>query len=166
MTLYKARLLPSWTEHLSLQQQSVLILALRGPDGIAKDHPCKDVQRAYRGSVVMAGRFGRMLDWGEHADDFMSMGLIAGSGDWAGAVGRFFRTVDSLPHHFYAHLMHGAQVLGYKHPEIRIAARWKSFYGLCAEDLHLTAETEEEMDQRLGDWGRVDWPNASTLVEG
>jgi hypothetical protein len=166
MTYHKAPLLPGWVSYLSLPQQSVLILALRGPDGAAKNHPCKDVQRAYRGSVVVAGRFGRMLEWGEHADSFMSMALIADSQRWSEAVGRFFNEVDSLPHHFYAHLMHGAQILGYKCPHPDLRGRWSQFYRLCVVDLHLRAESEAEMDERLGDWGRKDWPNAETLIRG
>jgi hypothetical protein len=37
-----------WMDDLPMQQQSVVVLATRGPDGVAKHHPCKDVVRAYR----------------------------------------------------------------------------------------------------------------------
>lgn len=166
MTYHKARLLPDWMSGLSLQQQSVLVLALRGPDGIPKHHACKDIQRAYRGSVIQAARFGRMLEWGEAADSFMSLEIIADPGAWELAVARFFREIDALPHHFIAHLAHGAQILGHKHPDWRFQSRWLGFYERWCDDLHVNRENEAQMDQRLGDWGRTDWPNASTLVEG
>jgi hypothetical protein len=166
MTLHKARLLPDWMSYLSLQQQSVLILALRGPDGAGKDHPCKPIQRAYRGSVIQAARFGRMLEWGEKADSFMSLDEIADDLIWGTRTAHFFHEIDSLPHHFTAHLAHGAEVLGCKHPDQRFRVRWLGFYRRWCEDLHVNPETEAELDQRLGDWDREGWPNASTLVRG
>ena len=42
---------PTWCTMLPLQQQSVLFLASRGPDGVAKVHPCKPVIIAYRATV-------------------------------------------------------------------------------------------------------------------
>ena len=151
-------LLPDWMLELPLQQQAVLLLAARGPDGIAKSHPCKDIQRAYRGSVMRAGRFGRMLRWGEKADSFMGMDLIANEVLWTAAVKQFFHEVDSLPHHFTAHLAHGAQVLGYKHPEYMARIRWLGFYLAWCEDLHVRPELERDMDTRLSDWDQAEWP--------
>jgi len=148
---------PEWCTALPLQQQSVLLLAARGPDGIAKDHPCKEIQRAYRGTVFLAAKYGRLLKFGEKADSFMSLNVFADPDGWAAAVKAFFHTVDSLPHHFVMHLMHGAQILGYKHPDNRFAERWRQFYCMACEDMHLTEETEEEMDRRLSDWMRKLW---------
>jgi hypothetical protein len=62
---------PPWCVELPLQQQSVLFLAGRGPDGLAKSHPCKAIHVAYRGTIFMAGKYGRMLEWGEKADSFL-----------------------------------------------------------------------------------------------
>lgn len=148
---------PEWCRKLPLQQQSVLFLAARGPDGIDKTHPCKDVQRAYRGTVFRAGRYGRCLYWGERADSFMSLDLFGQDLEWADIVKRFFLTVDSLPHHYLMHLLHGAQILGYKHPDEKFRKRWREFYERGVEDLHLHPETEEEMDARLADWERKEW---------
>jgi hypothetical protein len=148
---------PDWMAGLTMQQQSVLILAARGPDGIAKLHPCKDVVRAYRGTVLKAARYGRLLKWGEIADSFMSMDLIADRHSWMRIVKAFFGVVDSLPHHYYLHLAHGAEILGYKHPDIDVRGAWNWFYLKCCEDMHLTPETEDEMDARLSDWDQNEW---------
>lgn len=148
---------PEWMASLTMQQQSVLVLAARGPDGIAKVHPCKDIVRAYRGTVLKAARFGRLLRWGEIADSFMSMDLIADRHSWARAMKAFFEVVDSLPHHYYLHLAHGAEILGYKHPDLDVRAAWNWFYLKSCEDMHLTPETEEEMDNRLSDWNKEAW---------
>jgi hypothetical protein len=144
--------LQTWVQDLpSLREQSVLMLALRGPDNIGKSHPCKDVQRAYRATVMLAS-YGRPLKWGEAADSFMSMDLIADYDAWTKAVIAFFRDVDQLPHHFTMHLMHGAEIIGYKHPDIQIRSRWSDFYRRATLDMHVTPETEFAMDIRLADF--------------
>jgi hypothetical protein len=149
---------PTWVLDLPLQQQSVLLLAARGPDGVEKHHPCKDVQRAYRATVFLAARLGRLLEFGEHADTFMSLGsFFADLEAWNDTVCTYYDHVDSLPHHFHMHLMHGAEILGYKHPDKRFRTRWGYFYAMGCKDLNLTPETEAQMDARLSDWNREDW---------
>ncbi len=66
-----------------------------------------------------------------------------------------FRFVeDELPLHYYTHLMHGAQVLAYKHPGALYRARWLHFYFNCCEYLHTPLESMNAMDGRLSDFGR------------
>lgn len=90
---------PEWCRSLPLQQQSVLLLASRGPDGIAKFHPSKVIQRAYRATVFMAARYGRMLKFGEKADTFMSLEIFGSDAAWKQAVKEHFDHQDDLPHH-------------------------------------------------------------------
>lgn len=154
----KVSVQPEWCRSLPLQQQSVLLLlASRGPDGIAKFHPSKVIQRAYRATVFMAGRYGRMLKFGEKADTFMSLEIFGSDAAWKKAVKEHFDHQDDLPHHFIMHLMHGVQILGYKHPDPKFRARWNAFYLEMVEDLHLYPEPEVLMDKRLSDWGRRHW---------
>lgn len=148
---------PEWCLNLPIQQQSVLLLAARGPDGIAKAHPCKDIHRAYRASVLIAARYGRSLTLGENADSFMSLHLMRDPVTWHSAVTAFFEHADDLPHHYYMHLIHGAEILGYKHPCRNIRAYWHQFYTRCVAELHMNFETEEQMDARLSDWDRKHW---------
>jgi hypothetical protein len=148
---------PPWCTALPLQQQSVLLLAARGPDGVGKLHPCKAVVRAYRGCVLVAAKYGRSLAWGEKADTFMSLDRFADVSHWASDVDAFLDHHDSLQKHYIAHLMHGAEILGYKHPDVRFRSKWSNFYSAMVEVFHLNPETEAEMDKRLGDWGREFW---------
>lgn len=148
---------PEWCVTLSLQQQSVLILASRGPDGVGKSHPCKAVQRAYRATVLVGARVGRLLEYGERCDSFMCLERFGIDGCWNEDVYRFFEDIDDLPHHYLLHLMHATEILGYKHPDIRFRKRWREFYTEFAKNMHLTIETEQEMDERLGDWDRKYW---------
>ena len=46
--------LQPWVGHLTLMQQSVLIAAVRGPDGIRKDHPVKLLCRYLRRSFMLS----------------------------------------------------------------------------------------------------------------
>lgn len=155
-----------WISEIPMQQQSVLVLALRGPDGIRKHHPCKDVLRAYRASVLKAAYYGRSLRWGEKADNFMSMDLIAVDEAWNLAVKAFFDHIDEIPHHAYLHFVHGAQILGVHHPDARIARRWHEFYLRCCANMSMNPETRDEMMRRLGDWDRVHWDgDASAVVD-
>ena len=146
-----------WATALPLQQQSVLLLALRGADGTPKHHPHKAVQRAYRASVLVAAKYGRPLRWGEKADSFMGLDHFADRGLWECDRTDFFGACDELPSHFVSHLMHGAEILGYKHPDERFRDRWREFYLSLVSSLHLQPETEAQMDARLGDWGRESW---------
>ncbi|MFK3857783.1 hypothetical protein [Agrobacterium pusense] len=148
---------PEWMFDLPMQQQSVLVLAARGPDGVRKNHPMKDIQRHYRATVLKAARYGRPLATGEPADSFMSLEFIVDERKWLQVQKAYFEHIDEIPHHFHMHLMHGAEILGYKHPDLLMRDRWKQFYFNCCDDAHLPPETEEDMDKRLSDWNRKHW---------
>jgi hypothetical protein len=152
---------PRWMLDLPLQQQSVLLLACRGPDGVRKFHPCKPVVLAYRATCFLAAYFGRPLAFGEGADTFMSLDRFAADNLWRADVKSYFDTVDEIPHHYHLHLIHGAEILGYKHPDERFRSRWNAFYIRACDDAHMNVETEEEMDSRLSDWGRMNWDDAA-----
>lgn len=85
------------------------------------------------------------LNHGTHQDPREPTGQIDGF------VGTYLRHVDELPHHFQLHLMHAAEILGYKHPDPDVNGFWRAFYLAIVKDAHLRPETEETMDHRLGD---------------
>lgn len=151
-----------WLFGLTMQQQSVLVLACRGPDGIAKFHPTKVLVARYRATVLKAAYLGRPMRVDE-GDDTTFMTLLHFSEDehWSAITKDFFEHVDSLPHHYYMHLMHGAQIAGYKHPVETFRYRWNEFYLDCCHDLHLAPEMELQMDRRLSDWDRRYWSAAA-----
>lgn len=148
-----------WLRDLTMQQQSVLVLACRGPDGIGRFHLTKGVVQHYRASVLKAAKTGRALLPGETEGSsiFMTLGNFDNDGIWRSNVDGFFNSVDGIAHHYYMHLMHGAEIIGYKHPEELFRKRWEEFYLRCCEDLHLYPETEQAMDERLNDWDRAHW---------
>ena len=147
-----------WMYPLPMQQQSVLVLACRGPDGIAKFHPCKEIVARYRATVFKAAYLGRAMRIDEGDDTtFMTLRNFSDDAIWHAMVREFFHHVDSLPHHYYLHLAHGAEIIGYKHPVELQRKRWLGFYHRSCDDMHLYPEGEAEMDSRLSDWQREHW---------
>lgn len=154
-----------WTENLSFMQQSVLISAVRGPDGIRKDHPVKILCRWLRRSFLLSAFDKRAL----------TNPYEPGGGSFTGpcrnelvtsiehATELYLRHVDELPHHFQLHLMHAAEILGYKHPDVLAREWWNNFYLKIVNDAHLRPESEQEMDKRLGD-NEADWKNAESVI--
>jgi hypothetical protein len=147
-----------WLFDLTMQQQSVLVLACRGPDGVAKFHPVKPIVARYRATVLKAAYLGRPMrvDEGDNTT-FMTLIGLSDDREWTAICREFFDHVDEIPHHYYMHLMHGAQIAGHKHPLELFRDRWLGFYIRACHDLHLHPETQDEMNRRLGDWDRQFW---------
>lgn len=194
-----------WVSTLPLMQQTVLLTAIRGPDGSPKYGSTKMLVRWFRRCVLL-GSFERAafktpyeLGGGSftgpsvsrhrlqevlfgRANEAMRETLVEGQnawdsaaykrlqeasdaeviaefdstdGDWRPFVDRvvdeYLRELDALPHHFQLHLMHAAEILGYKHPEERTRAWWFKTYERLVHDMHLWPETEAQLDERLGD---------------
>lgn len=163
-------LLLPWLSNLPLQQQAVLVMACRGFDGSVKHSAHKPIVRTLRAHVFMAAQFGRPWEVADGHSNFMTLDYIKTFQAWAKAVEDFMSEVDSYNTHALMHLMHAAQVLGYKLPNGEYRERWRSFYEyFCIEVLHTPAETAAGMDERLCDWGQRDWqahtvsPGASTV---
>lgn len=146
-------LFPEWMSHLPLQQQAVLVMASRGPDGFKKYHKSKPILYFYRACIMRAAHTGLFLETGERCQSYMSMELLDPD-LWAVALSNFSDVEDELPLHYYTHLMHGAEILAYKHPDALVRFRWMMFYGQCCKYLHCPKETRAEMDARLNDFGR------------
>lgn len=169
-----------WVLRLTIMQQSVLMSGIRGPDGIRKDHPVKVFMRWYRRCVLLSafdrvalsspisrggGSFTGPLPhncgvephyderWGDDYNQraFGEYQQRAELDALTGAKDAVFRSVDELPHHFWLHLVHCSEILGYKHPDEKIRAYWHDFYNRACEDMHMWPETEEQMDLRLSD---------------
>lgn len=152
--------LQDWVSNLSIMQQSVLLCAVRGPDGFAKHHACKPLLRWYRRCVLISAFDGKALinpyekgggsftgpscKDSEPRKDCWEESMIE-------AVDEFIGSRDEYHLHFYMHFIHAAEIIGYKHPDDRIRDFWNSLYIRMVQSLHMVPETEEMMDGRLGD---------------
>lgn len=160
--------LQDWVQELTYMQQSVLITACRGPDSIEKNHVSKLILRWMRRCFLLSAFGGNVLNRpyisGGGSFTGPSMGVLNHEdpafyerNDYLAIsslntlAATFFQKVDEIPHHFYLHLMHAAEILGYKHPEEWTRKWWNDFYNDCVNDMHLNPESELEMDRRLSD---------------
>lgn len=160
--------LQDWVHGLSYMQQTVLLTAIRGPDGIPKYGPVKMLMRWYRRCVLISSLEGKVID--SPHEEFVGGSFMGPSYElnevtrykaWPDVmdeiVSQYLREVDALPHHFQMHLMHAFQIVGYKHPEqVYIGPWFKYTYCRLVNDMHLHIESEYDMDKRLGD-SREDW---------
>jgi hypothetical protein len=142
--------LQPWVQDLTLMQQSVLLTAIRGADTLPKFHVSKYLLRWYRRCVLLSA-FERCV----LSDPYDPRG-----GSFTGPVeseniddvaSQYLRAVDEVPLHFHLHLLHAAEILGYKHQNLQIRSWWHAFYLAAVRDMHLQPESEADLDQRLGD---------------
>lgn len=160
--------LQDWVMDLSLMQQSVLMSAIRGCDGLPKRHKSKAILKFYRRSILISAFDGKALN-----DPFTK-----GGGSFTGPIADlaidewpigafteydarcsflqkvaddFVDSRDELHAHYQIHMMHGFEIVGYKHPEEAIRDYFNAIYNRLAKAYHLWPETEKQMDLRLSD---------------
>lgn len=174
---------------LSVMQQSVLMAAVRGPDGLRGDHPVKMILRWYRRCVFISAFDRCVLENPVDARGGKFTGpsvkktelerACDGHTEWQcdehcpprwlrgmdNRVKEYMDAIDQVPLHFHGHLMHAAEVLGYKHPDQHIRNWWLSMYKTFVRALHLTPETENELDFRLGDID-AQWQKSDSIGAG
>ncbi len=200
-----------WTHNITMMQQSVLLTAIRGPDGLPKYGSSKNLLRWLRRCVLLSAMDGAALsapyddNGGSFTGPSISLSTLQNeafqhlcaaeekrsalgqlSEDGASAFDRaysfdlpeaagyieahcsgweplmdkvvsgYLQELDAIPHHFQLHFLHAAEILGYKHPDRRIASWWLGVYRRLVHDMHLWPETEDQLDRRLGD-SRAQW---------
>ncbi len=160
-----ASVIQTWVNEISMMQQSVLLTAIRGPDGSPKYGPVKLLLRWFRRCVLLSAMDGRVLDNPYVTNGGSFTGPSLGESqcyedEWEGGMDAvlsdYLRSLDAIPHHFQMHLMHAIEILGYKHPDECIRKWWNSVYIRLVNDMHLFPESEAQMDGRLGD-SREGW---------
>ena len=143
--------LQEWLFDLPYMQQSVLISAVRGPDGFDKDNDTKPLARWFRRSILISAFDDKALN-DPYADGGGSFtGPISHAKTLDDTLSDYFSKMDSIPLHYYMHFMHAGEIVGYKHPVKEVREFWNKFYLIAVRKLHLFPETEEQMDSRLGD---------------
>jgi len=184
-----------WVQRLNFMQQTVLITAMRGPDGVDKNHVSKPLLKWLRRCVLYSAFESRKTGapfafvdpytpgggkfTGPHARWTNPFGATYPPAD-APTIERtlasYLDSCDGVPNHFQLHFMHAAEIVGYKHPEPQVRAWWRAAYEKLVRAMHVWPETEEQMDKRLGDdendWRAREeggWPELSdptTILDG
>lgn len=135
-------ILQPWVEKLGLRHQGVLLGAVRGPDGVSRECPAKALVRSYRAAVLVC-HCGDPAKAKSYIEEVGYDELIA-------RMSAVAKSHDDLPHHFLLHLVHAAEIVGYKGPRPGlVSVAWGWFYQKMCHKFHVTAETEAELDLRL-----------------
>jgi len=142
------KLLQDWVSGLPLMQQSVLLTGIRAQDTLSKSHPAKLLCRWYRRCILICA-FDKIVHF--TADEYCGGKFTGNVKDVDQLAKNYFVNVDEIPHHYHLHLVHGAEIIGYKHPIVKISDWWREFYFQSVNDMHLRIESEKEMDYRLAD---------------
>lgn len=132
-----------WVLELSGKMQSVLLLGLRGCDTQYLPN-VKKLGRWLRGVVLVPSD--------PDNPQFMfagDLGRIEEKSDLA-------HELEFCPVHYYSHLMHSFEIVGYEHldPQKRLIA--SRIYADMCRLLHLPTETKGDMQERLS---HKEWPN-------
>lgn len=132
-----ASILQDWVMELGLRHQGVLLTAVRGCDTVSKNDPVKLISRCVRYEILRChcGDAAKSVSFIEQVDD--------------DELGRRMKAVlkdfDHYPQHYLQHLMHAAEIIGYKKPD----SRWLWFYEKWCNCLHVNPEGEDQLDARL-----------------
>lgn len=124
--------LKDWVIKLPLMMQGTLMTGVRGPD-TASCPNLKPVGRWIRSLILVNGN---------PENDFMEVQKLP-------AVEEFEKELEYLPIHYFTHLVHCLEIIGYKHPDGNVAAIALEYYFRLCDWLHMFPEPEEEMDIRL-----------------
>lgn len=131
--------LQDWVMELPLRHQGTLLTGVRGCDEQPK-LPLDATARQLTGFL----RFCFMVP-----ADYLEVGIAgaffqdAPPRDWKASE------LGHLPLHWYSHVMHAFEIVGYHHPDARVSADARAIYQSLARNLHLYPESREQLDERL-----------------
>ncbi len=124
-----------WVQDLPFKMQSVLFSGLRGPD-TGDLRGIKAIVRWLR-PVTQHNA--------DHSSDYMRKHPLPNWED----VRKELECECTV--HYFGHLLHTFQIIGYKHPDQSIRQQSLNFYTFMTHMLHLNLESKFEMDLRLTD---------------
>jgi hypothetical protein len=144
-----ASVMQEWTYDLSRRTQAVLIAAVRGCDGAPKEDPTKPIVRSLRAAIMVPSNldYDPLKPGAVDMETFMAYhpGVRTSMRQWLDSL-------DQYPMHFVMHLLHAAEIVGYRHPVHKIAEDYLWLYmTACKNNLHVRPEAESELRERLRD---------------
>ena len=134
-----ASVLQPWVETLGLRHQGVLMSCIRGCDSVPKDDPTKLLARCLR-AVILVSFDPKPSSFIENVEDpELERRMVA-----------VLKDHDHYPVHYIMHLLHGAEIIGYHHPDWSVRDDWNWFYIKLCSCFHLNPESKAALDERLG----------------
>ncbi len=124
-------------ENCSWKQQTVVLCALRGCDGLIKGNPTKVLSRSLRNVVLKNADRSTTFIYNEEITEEQ--------------IKNFIDYLDSLPVHYVTHFAHGVEIVGYFHPNEKVRQIWENIYLIICSNFHMNPESKEENKLRLQD---------------
>lgn len=115
--------------------------AMRGCDGVGKQDVTKPLMRAIR-AVTLVPYDARELNEPKGYMYFTPESFLE-------SIKVVSKSMDEYPLHFILHLIHGLEVIGYKHPVADVRNAFRTGYETLVRKFHMTPEAEAHMDERL-----------------
>lgn len=131
--------LQDWVMELPLRHQGTLLTGVRGCD-VQPKLPLEATAR----KLVAFLRWTFM-----NPADEREVGILGSFFDPDEPRGWKASELGHLPLHWYSHLMHAFEVVGYCHPDLDIRESAFEIYVRLARSLHLHIEMAEDMNERL-----------------
>jgi hypothetical protein len=138
--------LQEWVENLPLREQGTLLTAVRGCDLEPKAWTATGFSESPGRRITAFIRWCFMNPADEREVDI---------------PGAFFQSLPPenfkpsefghLPLHWYTHVMHALEVIGYRHPVYNIQMDARALYEAMVHGLHLNVEHSPQMIERLSE---------------
>lgn len=133
--------LQDWVMELPLREQGTLLTAVRGCD----DQPKQPLDSAARRLTAWI-RWCFMNPADPREVDIPGAFLLSRCPDDIKGS-----DLGHLPQHWYSHVMHALEVIGYRHPRMDVSFDAQAMYERLVLNLHLRIETRQQMIERLGE---------------
>lgn len=142
----RVSVLQDWVMRLPMREQGTLLTVVRG---------CDEEPKAWAGAEVVDTAARRLTAFARWC--FMN----PADPREVDVPGAFFQTeppqpfkasaFGHLPLHWYSHVMHALEVIGWRHPDPDVRARAYDLYCEMAYGLHLEPETHSQFEERLSE---------------
>lgn len=139
--------LQDWVMELPLREQGTLLTSVRGCDSEAKVWDSVGVAYSPGRRLTAFIRFCFLNPADEREVDFQEGSFFQSKPPQNFKPSEF----GHLPLHWYTHVMHALEIIGYRHPNKELAGRAGSLYIAMVYALHLNCELEEQMINRLSE---------------
>lgn len=139
--------LQDWVVELPLREQGTLMTCVRGCDDEPKVWEERGVAYSPGRRLTAFLRFCFMVPADDREVDYSEGAFMRSDPPKVFKPSEF----GHLPQHWYAHAMHGLEVIGYRHPNAGIRELAHGLYCKMVHNLHLNIETKEQMIKRLSE---------------
>ena len=139
-----------WLKELTFKQQTVLLSAIRGCDGVLKEDLSKKFVRNFRYVILKDAANNRTSDIKPRPDCYEPpsfMQDVITDHDYK----TFMKSLDHYPMHWLLHFTHAVQIIGLYHPDGTTRSYWDNVYFDIVNALHFKPEYRSDHEERLKD---------------